>query len=68
MEREVNLLELIGRQAVTIETLQGDLRRAMKVNADWAVQNANLTKQIAVSQAEQATVSQEKPEKAHGVD
>ena len=65
MEREVNLLELIGRQAVTIETLQGDLRRAMKVNAD---QNANLTKQIAVSQAEQATVSQEKPEKAHGVD
>ncbi len=56
MEREVNLLELIGRQTVTIETLQGDLRRSLHANA-------NLAKQLNLSQEKI-----EKLEKPDGVD
>ena len=55
MEREVNLLELIGRQAVTIETLQSDLRRATQMNS-------TLTKQLIASQ------EKEKDVKGNGVD
>ena len=46
MEREVNMLEILGRHVVTIETLQGDLRQLKSAYTQLLAENKQLQEQL----------------------